>query len=60
MHIVIILAIALVVLLLVRRRQVARAIYKQTDREVWAQASELRPPHYPRRARPFGKSRGLK
>lgn len=59
MKIIALLLIALVVLWFVKRRATARAIYKTGDRQVWAQASELRFPRYPR-SKPFGKKKGLR
>jgi ribose/xylose/arabinose/galactoside ABC-type transport system permease subunit len=59
MQIAILVVLALLGLFFLKRRATARAIYKTGDREVWAQASELRFPRYPR-SRPFGKKRGLR
>jgi len=57
---VILAAVALLIFFFLRHRSTARAITKSSNREVWAQASDARFPRHPRRANPFGKTKGLK
>lgn len=60
LHIIGYAILALIALVIIRHRSTARSITRAADRNVWAQASEARFPHYPRRTRLFGRRRGLK
>ena len=49
-----------IIFLLLRRRQVARAIHKSGDRQVWSNASDTRFPRFPTSRNPFSRKKGLK
>lgn len=51
--------LAAVIVLFIRKGRTAKAIKRQTDRQVWSNASDLRPARYPR-TRPFARKHGLK
>lgn len=48
------------VIIVIRHRSTARSITKAADRNVWAQASDARFPHYPNRRHTFARRRGLR